>query len=610
MTMFRRGGWRQRVAREAAAGQAASSRDAPAATPQKPSVLVDRVLELWSWGEVSAGTVQYILEGAVIDGCDHPDAVALSRIGSSGRWQNNCHRDIAAHFLEDITIPRPYVVSDVPAFDTRKPLEGDVLVDVELLLPHQLFSLLAETYPKHFSTFTLNDNLHEFWDNAEGVGDPQLVGHPMQAKANWKNKAVPILLYGDGAKFAKRNSLEIVTWSPLLSRASTWSTKFAMGAFVKSAESQSSAVGTWATLWRVLVWSLDALFSGSHPMMDHKGDPFPPGSYGDLKKGQPLSANGYFGVVHRIVGDLEWLRGQLGLRLAPGGNQPCCWCEGNRTTHPFLDLRPAAAWMGTIRTPPCPAPTAHPIWSISGVQLFTVMVDLMHTADLGILQHFIGCCLYTWVYHSQLEGSVSEKLALLWSRVRELYGTLRSSTRLTHLPLSLFCDPARPHRAFPHLAAKAAETRCLLPVILALCNDLHDGSPQAQARLECAVQLSRYFEVFTGAGCHLTGLEHRTATTAMWAFLEGYSRLSHDSATRGILCWNIVNKHHMLVHLTAQAAHLNPEISWTYPLEDLVGRMQRVAAKSKSGLAPMSLSHSIFLKYRRVLFRACERVNA
>ncbi len=82
-----------------------------------------------------------------------------------------------------------------------------------------------------------------------------------------------------------------------------------------------------------------------------------------------------------------------------------------------------------------------------------------------------------------------------------------------------------------------------------------------------------------------------------------------EAASRGVRCWNLVNKHHMFVHLTAQAAFLNPELGWTYPFEDLVGRIQHVAMKSKSGLSPMALPRSIFLKYRRVLYRACVRAS-
>ncbi len=95
----------------------------------------------------------------------------------------------------------------------------------------------------------------------------------------------------------------------------------------------------------------------------------------------------------------------------------------------------------------------------------------------------------------------------------------------------------------------------------------------------------------------------------MWAFLETYGRLSMDSAGKGIRCWNLVNKFHMMAHMTMQAEFLNPELNWTYPYEDLMGRIQHVALKSKSGLAPMSLPRSIFLKYRRVLNRACARAN-
>eukprot|EP00969_Alexandrium_andersonii_P048047 2108804-Alexandrium_andersonii.AAC.1 len=64
-------------------------------------------------------------------------------------------------------------------------------------------------------------------------------------------------------------------------------------------------------------------------------------------KGEPLTSEGFFGITYSVQGDLDWFHKSLQLRVAPGGNLPCCWDDANRSSHPFLDLRPDAAWMGT-----------------------------------------------------------------------------------------------------------------------------------------------------------------------------------------------------------------------------------------------------------------------
>eukprot|EP00969_Alexandrium_andersonii_P156954 6938114-Alexandrium_andersonii.AAC.1 len=102
--------------------------------------------------------------------------------------------------------------------------------------------------------------------------------------------------------------------------------------------------------------------------------------------------------------------------------------------------------------------------------------------------------------------------------------------------------------------------------------------------LGCAVHLSRFCAVLSSAGHVLTSEEHDRAMAASWGALDLYTRLSYDCAQHELKCFNVVNKHHMTINLAMQSAALNPECVWTYPFEDLVGRMQKVAMGSKAGL--------------------------
>ena len=76
--------------------------------------LVTRVLQMWAPGHISAPAVQYITEGAVMDGVTDPSALALSKIGSQGRWLQNCQRDIARNFFTDVELPPPTLSKSQP----------------------------------------------------------------------------------------------------------------------------------------------------------------------------------------------------------------------------------------------------------------------------------------------------------------------------------------------------------------------------------------------------------------------------------------------------------------------------------------------------------------
>ena len=591
----RRGGWRQRLAApDPELGGVGSA-------GQGHSQLLDRILQMWSWGFLSAPTVQHIVEGAVLDGLNHPAIVALSKIGSSGRHPQNCHRDICRNFMADVKIPEPHVL-EVPAVDIRKP-EEPATGECPVLLPHELFAQIATDYQKLWAKATDDGNLEAFWEKALATGDPHLSNHPMTRINDWQQKFVPLIIYGDGAAFARKDSLEVAAWSFLLAKAGTWSSKFVMACWVKSAEADA----TWATAWAKIMWSFACLFEGVHPLTDSRGAPWPVGSKAAALAGQPLTAQGHRGVVHRVTGDLDWYFKRLGLRLAPSANLPCCWCEGGRPGHgpPFLHLDPAAAWLASIPRPPRPPPNAFPVWQL-GINIFGVAQDDMHVLDLGVLAHFAGSVFHTLVYEGSLPGSPDARTDLLWVRLRELYSVNQTNCRISRLQRNLWCDPTRPHATFPVMKTKAAETRQMMPAIVQLCFEHNSGSPRDVARLQAAVQISRLLEVFATAGHFLTDAQHAMAMQALWAFCKAYTQLAMDASQRQRLQFNMVNKFHCLVHLVLNSKFLNPTTVWTYPFEDLMGRMKRVAMASKSGLVPHCMPRTILLKYRKVLHFALE----
>ena len=483
---------------------------------------------------------------------------------------------------------------DVLATDTRRPLDPAV-VSAHVLLPHQVFSAISHQYPKVLATGlgSASGGLRHFWDRAIASDDPHLHAHPLLEKGEgWQDRAIPLTLYGDGARFARVDSLESIAWSFLLSRESTWSKRYVCASFVKSAEWGKD---TWRSIWLVLAWSFNAMFDGRHPESDHMGRPWPPGPLGARHAGQLLTREGYFGVIHRVCGDLDWYHKRLELRVAAGANLPCAWCDGGRPPHPpFLHMQPHAQWLSTVHVPPAPVPSAQPIWNISGVSKFTVALDLMHTADLGVYQHFLASCLHTLLCDSGLRGSLSEREAELWGHMRQSYSVERASTRITVLSRSLWCDVQRPHATWPILKTKAAETRCLLKPVLDLCVRYNTGTPRDQARVTAAQHLFRWQTTISGASNFLSDDEHRSAMRSLWGFMQQYHSLSFDAERREVKVFHMVNKFHMLVHLTACAKHMNPILAQTYGFEDLMGRMKRIAVASKSGLKACMVSSSMF----------------
>eukprot|EP00969_Alexandrium_andersonii_P342967 15160224-Alexandrium_andersonii.AAC.1 len=75
--------------------------------PPRDSVLAERLITLWGWGHLSASQVQWIASGAVADKVEHPEVVALSKLGTSGEYQGNVRRDLLRTYASSVAMPPP-----------------------------------------------------------------------------------------------------------------------------------------------------------------------------------------------------------------------------------------------------------------------------------------------------------------------------------------------------------------------------------------------------------------------------------------------------------------------------------------------------------------------
>jgi hypothetical protein len=242
-----RGGFRQRM-RAAAAARDALLVPVDLAVADMPlrsgGHLADTLLQLHAWGLISAPTVQIIAAAAVLDGLRDASVGVMAQAGTAGRHPQNVPRDISRHFGGEVDIPPLYNMT-VRALSRRG---EEMEVEVPLLLPHQLLSHIVQRNPRFLVEYQMSGELEAFWRSCIDSGDPALHEHPMLGTQNWKTRALPLLIYGDGAAFTRNDSLEIVSCSALGQRGATWRTRLVLAAFVKSAQIRGPG-GTWDRIW-------------------------------------------------------------------------------------------------------------------------------------------------------------------------------------------------------------------------------------------------------------------------------------------------------------------------------------------------------------------------
>ena len=407
-----RGGYLQRLGK--------GGRGQKGAAPAK-SKLASELLRLWSWGAMSAPLVQKLAAAAAEDGLHHPQLTKVARIGGSGKYAGNMHRDLLLVAAESAMLGDS--ISTIP-LNLKVKQNVTREVPVQFLLPHKLFSNLFHCLHSSFVTSVLGgseDNAQKFW--AEMQNHPIVQARPQLQHPEAWSKMVPIGIHGDGvgymARMAGGKSLDCLSWTSLLSKGSTEATTFLMFLIVKSVVKDSGVGQTWSKAWKVLNWSLDALEQGTWPLLDWNNQPFQEGSVDLQKRGTPL-ADGYSATLFVIRSDLEFLANHFGLN-SPASNFPCALCQADRdnNSRPWTDCRSTAAWADTCweRTGWAEAhPQCHPLFRRAGSGIDLVYPDLMHCKHLGVDQLLLGGVL-TWLVKHYLKGTIADNLTMVWSYI-------------------------------------------------------------------------------------------------------------------------------------------------------------------------------------------------
>ena len=402
------------------------------------SQLASELLSLWAWGHMSAPVVQQLAHAAFADGLQHPQIENLAKIGSRGKYPGNMQRDMAlitgdfAKALQGCSTRIPIRLKKLGKNVTEE-------VPIDFLLPHKLFAAMYQEFPTAFEASLCggqSGNIAKFWDQMRH--HPFVLARPeLQARPDL-HKTIPLALHGDGVSYmqsgrAGGKSLEVLSWSSLLTQGPTKVTNFLMFALVKNVVKNYGFLNlTWPKVWRILCWSLQTLASGLWPNKDWDDHEFDEESEDYAKRGT-LLAGGFCGVLFVLRSDLDFLANHFHLNHS-SSNRPCALCQADREmqSRPWTDCRETARWRETIWSAADWAaanPTCHPLLRMPGAGLDLVCPDLMHLKHLGTDQFLLGSAL-TWIIKHYLKGTIAENLSAVWEFVQSWY---KDST-LMHKP--------------------------------------------------------------------------------------------------------------------------------------------------------------------------------
>ena len=588
--------------------------------------LSELLLSLWSHGQLSAKLVQEVAHKAILDGAQGQDLQRIAATGSFGAQGGNVHRDMRAQFLKDCRISKGISVET----ECQDPKTSKPCLDMAgVMLPHLLFSDMFNHYPDQFDKIFGVEDLDSFRRGVEYVSDDRFMAHPIcldkrtgvaKGKVQDKSLTIPLFLHADGVEYQQRDSFLVWNWGGFLNAYSSLTSHFLIAGFPKSCTIHDK---TWKPLMDWILWSFEALQDGVHPSYGPDNGPLPKGSVFEKLAGQPLTQRGFRCCIWSVQGDQEMFSNILSL---PHWNNysPCHECDcmqpmikkepcpagksfklllANDQNYEYIDT-PAALTKGH----------AHPLFNIPGLTTRMVRQDGLHVLFCkGVCNHLLGSLLHHLCYF-QGKGKQTKKpgdrLALIFNQVQENYRLLGSSTRLTNLKLSMICDPRQPHKEYPKLDCKGAETKHLLAAFLPVLKAMLDADDALHQHMVGALQsMVGLVNLIDRADMFPTQEEHLEALNLDKRFCEHYWGLNQWAQENDRKLYHIVWKFHAMHHLIKNFQFLNPKYTWNFRAEDFVGRVSRLGSSIAMGVKSTRLSAKLLVKYRILLHMQLTRLG-
>ena len=357
---------------------------------------------------------------------------------------------------------------------------------------------------------------------------------------------------------------------------------------------------------RVLSWSMNVALSGETPVIDHNGR--------HMQGGGESLCGGFRGALTQVRGDWEWYTKIFYFGQWNENEAMCPFCRASPINHDRLwtDFSDEAGWRGTrwshrtymehLRHHGMPIPMMfRQNGGTLGLRLECVMVDVLHTVDLGISSHIIVNII--WIYfvlRNCLGGTTyAERMKRAHAHLKAWYKRTRSTRKLQG---ELTAERVRQSGDWPKLKGKAAATRHLSRYALHLVQEfgqmeslddfvrVHDELALGVAQL-----LVRFYEIIDSQSQFMVDAIKVELLVLGKQLASMYCKLASMCFDANLRLWKLSPKLHLWLHLTEEQAveYGNPRFWWCYSDEDLVGILIDVA----EGLHPSTMHPVLLTKW-------------
>ena len=538
--------------------------------PEAAGEFRHHIVDMYMRNKHSAKDTQVLAKKATAAGAQGIND--FSNVGCEAKWPGNFQRDLMRKMLRGCEAP-PVYWAQVTGAD---PSKGEKKTNIWLpfLLIHELMSLLLGD-ERHVTS------LAQLPANVPGL---------KQMKDQWCRQhrtppeaTIGIGLHGDGVPIQRSGkTIEVFSWNFL---AVPQAERYPFALVEQQFMCQCGCKGrcTIDSIFGILLWCMICLLAGRMPTKRHDGTEWLP-SDKSRRKGCKL---GFMAALLQVRGDWAFLKQIFGFK--GWSSASICWkCMANVSDLPWVDFTSNAKWRGTRLTLKDMLARLlqekvrlSPLFSLPGFDISMIVIDVLHTMDLGCSQDAMGNIFWEAVHEpGYLAGRNQEaRKDTLWAMIKDFYKRTAPRSNIQKLTMEMIKQDAKP----PKFKGKGGETRYLVPFAVELTQFMHAAKPSQFTKAMAALTNS-LLAVYTTFSTEPFDQGALVATSRQ--FCLQYSALGHVTKSENL--WKPKPKFHLMQELceytSAEAG--NPREFWCYKDEDFVGFASVLASSRGGGKAP------------------------
>ena len=573
--------------------------------------------ELWAWGLLSAMVLQFIAAAALKDGLDNDKIQQFARIANKGTIPGNARRDL----LRKSTLNKekfPSTQLDLPVQaktdkfinNTHVPAKTAFIQKHTVYLPHLMFHWLlanAEDFVKSILSFQPK----WFWENCH-PDDPRLKDHPVKSKPDYRLKAYPLVLHGDGAKYTDvGDNLLTLSWGFLGSTDETedvWKSCFVIISIVKNClcTTAEHGVSTLDKIFDAICASFNVCLLAILPQKAPDGSPFETNSYeAYLKESKATFAdNKGYGFLYAVIGDWEFLA--LECKVPHYGCIFFCWfcnAQQNDSDMNYKNWSTNAPHKETIIPDYRYTMPSRRLEPIEGTNRYMFVWEWMHSWHYGPVQHLCGSCMCESLDY--FPGTIEMKHAALWKAIQRIYKDQETKNRCNRITLTMYNVKTDDFAQLRHMSAATCKE---MPKVLSQLVAENTRHTDHEKHLLCALEAAANMEdIIQNHGIFIGLPMAEQLEKSYEAFCLHFNKLTVNSIARNQLLYNQCPKMHGVGHTCQFAKFCNPRILWAYRWESLMSKMITCASFCSRGTPTHQVGNKIMTNYKHIVLLMIQR---